>query len=1250
MSMTNFTLGSEIVKEPKHLSGAAQTTVTLDAIADAPLRRAWPDTNFGDEDTLEIAYDDNTGHWAVTMLRFDLSSLPSDAVIDTADLRLFLNDASGASSVSIVAHYVTSSWDEATVTWNNSPSTGTSGVAASIDDATGSYKSWEVSSFAQSWIDDPSSNHGVLLIGPEGGYYERWFASRESPGNSPRLEVTYHVPPYTFSGHVYAGEPEDTATPLQGVAVELWGDEDEWPEGGFERVPLATATTDESGAFELTWEPDGDWPYFHVMEVDPPGATSTGAEAGPGGSVKNFNVVSYLDSPVGSYPDIAFWDEGASTLFADDFEDGNPDGWRLEEGWNVVEEEGEFVLHGSGHHWATPNVEGGKDYELTTRLKLHGGTVHVNLRLSQELVNDTDWVQKRYLVGMFENRVYVKKQVGGHYSDLFAETIPFSLGDWHTVRIRTVGATIEVYLDGALVARVVDGDSPVLSGGFALETLALSEVSIADIGVLGPVLEPSLDDYVWYRTGGPSGGLGYDVRIHPTDPISMFVTDNPSGVNKSYDGGETWMQRNEGIDARLGTTADEIPIFSLTIDPSHPNIVWAGTQNFKGVYKSVDGGESWVKKTDGITEGNEISFRNFGIHPTISNTVFGGAEIRTSEMGQAFNRTKGKIYKTTDGGDHWYPVWSGGSLVRFILFNHQNPQIMYASTGIFDREAWDDQEQQPGGVGILKSTDGGEHWHEINNGIPQSDGNRFLGFLEMHPTNPQILFAAAGNNTWGKGGVFRTTNGGASWEKVLGDDIFTMVVISPSDPDVVYAGSAAAIYRSDEGGDPDTWQRFWKGPEEHAWGPPGIVAGVPIGAVVDPSDPMTIFVNNYGGGNFKSTDGGGTWVNASAGYTGAKLMDVVVSPDSEAVVYAIGRPGPFRSHNGGADWTGLAYAPASFPEWYAVAVHPENPQEVLISDEHQGVILKSTDGGKNWHVGFDFDHSSVNGGCTDGPKYCHDGFRVIAHAPSSPTIIYAGMCAERRTIEGPFEVKRPSYGMYKSTLGGEPRTWHEINDGLPASEGAMLNILAIAVDPFEPDVVYIGTWKNGVYKTVDGGDNWMPMNNGLTATEVRSLAIDPNYPEVVYAGLGEGRGIAKSVTAGALWQEINNGINLECPSYLLPIGGGVEGVSLERAPEDLLTRPYYSIPWTSIWDIAIDPTDSSTIYAADNQSGVYLSTDAGESWDPINKGLTMKAVTGLDISADGEVVYAATWGGGVFRLGEVELYAVYLPLVTRDVH
>jgi hypothetical protein len=135
----------------------------------------------------------------------------------------------------------------------------------------------------------------------------------------------------------------------------------------------------------------------------------------------------------------------------------------------------------------------------------------------------------------------------------------------------------------------------------------------------------------------------------------------------------------------------------------------------------------------------QLSYRRSDIGRYVVCFWIGGLVLGKERLGIEFEKTKGKIYKTEDGGENWRCVWEGDNLARFVLFDPTNPNVLYASTGIFDREAYNDV-----GVGVLKSTDGGETWFPINNGIPDSEGNRFVGFLEMHPTNPQVLFAASG--------------------------------------------------------------------------------------------------------------------------------------------------------------------------------------------------------------------------------------------------------------------------------------------------------------------------------------------------------------------------------------------------------------------------------------------------------------------------------------------------------------------------
>jgi hypothetical protein len=282
-------------------------------VADATVKSWQPDTNFGSEDVLELSYSAiDEVREAVTLLRFDVASaIPANAIIDLTTLELFLVDGAGADPVGVAAHFVTSNWAESRVTWNSFPTAEPIGIISQVDRSPGSYKSWQVTSFAREW--QSGSNNGIYLRGPvDGTYYERTFESREHMERVPRLVVTYHLPSpaYTFTGNVYQGSPPDTSTPVGGVTVGLWGDEDEWPEAGFESVRLSSTTTDDAGAFSLSWEEgDAHYPYLHVIELDQPGTYSTGAQAGEPGYVKNFNVVSYLDVPPGTYGGIAFWDQ-----------------------------------------------------------------------------------------------------------------------------------------------------------------------------------------------------------------------------------------------------------------------------------------------------------------------------------------------------------------------------------------------------------------------------------------------------------------------------------------------------------------------------------------------------------------------------------------------------------------------------------------------------------------------------------------------------------------------------------------------------------------------------------------------------------------------------------------------------------------------------------------------------------------------------------------------------------------------------
>lgn len=690
----------------------------------------------------------------------------------------------------------------------------------------------------------------------------------------------------------------------------------------------------------------------------------------------------------------------------------------------------------------------------------------------------------------------------------------------------------------------------------------------------------------WVSMGGPLGGLGYDVRIHPQNRTTLYVTDNFAGVVVSTDGGATWRASNQGITVRAGPTGNAYPIFSLTVDPNNPNILWAGTNGAGGqygVFKSTDGGATWSLKTSGIPSAPYgIVFRGFTTEVGNSDTVYAMAELPSPVQGREFNRVQGQVFKTTDGGQSWNLLWQGDNLARYLIIDPTDNKTLYLSTGIFDREAYnsDCANAIPGGVGVLKSSDGGATWTPINNGLT----NLYIGSLRMHPTNRLLLFAAAGNNSCSggyeynqQGGLFRTTDGGASWSKVIDNAILTTVNFAPANPDIVYAGSASAFYRCSDGG--LTWTRYTR-PGGASWGPAGVRAGVPIDVTVDPADVNLLYANNYGGGVFRSSDGAQTWAIWSKGYSGAQIHSVHIPAASASSVLAIGRSGPFLSTNYGDDWTGIGTGQAYFGEWNTLTTDPRTADVILMADEHAGKILRSANAGTSFKIIFTHPQANAANIAT------RQGFRTFAVSSSNPDVVYAGLARERNALEqgGGTPVGRV---LYKSTDGGQ--TFVAAGSSLDGK-----NVFKLIVHPTQSDTVWAAT-SGGIFESSDGGGSWSLL--GLGGRNITSLAVDIAHNTLV---AGEKNvGIWSSEDGGNTWS-------------------GPSSVGFNNA------NPYV---------MALSFKDSGTLYAADYYSGAYSSTDHGRTWSPFPdtamSGLTVRAAK--DIVAGNGLVFLATEGGGVFR-------------------
>jgi len=895
-------------------------------------------------------------------------------------------------------------------------------------------------------------------------------------------------------------------------------------------------------------------------------------------------------------------------LFSDDFESGITRFWDMDSTWNLKEDLSpqSAVLEGSSHAWATVVTgQSWSDYTFEVKVKLldPGSSVHLMFRLNDD--------RGRYFVGFNQGGVILERENpwGNFAGGLDSSPGPYDLNRWYTLRVIANLRDITVSVDGGQVLNYTDSITTVIwSGTIGLEVVGPEGLGARfdDIEVSGSVAL----GVTWVKTGGPIGGLGYDVRFGSSDQQVMYVTDNYSGVNKSNDGGANWFSTNRGITGRAGSSGDAIPIFTLNMDPNNYDNVWAGLKDTKGAYKSTTAGQFWDEVTPDSTAlpEAEFVFRGFTVLEGNSNVVYAAGEIPQHNIGHSFDKIRGRVFKSVDGGGTWQSLWEGKNLTRYIIVHPDYPQnkTIYVSLGIFDREAYDsDCRQVPpvkGFGGVLRTKNGAPPFEVL--GTAQGLDDPYVGSLVMHPTNPNILLAGTGNVACSRywdgskwvttSGVFRTTNGGDKWTMTLPNDVITAVEFAPSNPQIAYAGGQTKFYRSQDGG--VNWNMVAGG--TGTWGPPGIVAGFPIDILVDPHDPNTLFVNNYGGGNIKSTDGGATWSVASRGYTGALMFDADVHPTSNAIVYSTARSGSFRSIDGGSTWKGLSNPPAVLDEMYSIAVNPDQPQVILTGHVRNGKIFRSMDGGSTWTEVYKLPKAAA------GDILTEHGLRSLAFAPSNGDIVYAGSCRVHVKLDAGMT---DSFGVYKSTNGGVK--WGEANDSKTADEC----ITALAVHPTNPNIVYAATAANGLYKSSDGGGIWTPLS-GLSPSDVRSVAIKPDQPNTVYAGVQNGV-VYRSPDGGGTWQKLDAGMD----------------------PND------------AIWALVVDPVNTDVVWAGSIRTGVYRWDASQGLWVHVNAGLRTRAITDLAISRDGEVLYATTWGEGVFRLGEVTIisHSVFIPLAMR---
>ncbi len=565
------------------------------------------------------------------------------------------------------------------------------------------------------------------------------------------------------------------------------------------------------------------------------------------------------------------------------------------------------------------------------------------------------------------------------------------------------------------------------------------------------------------RSIGPAlmSGRIADIVVHPKDQSIWYVAVGSGGVWRTENSGTTWKSI---FDKQVSYS-----IGCITIDPKRPEVIWVGTgENVSGrhvgfgdgVYRSLDGGDSWEHM--GLKNSEHIG--NILIDPRDSNVIY------VSAQGPLWSGGGDRgLFKSVDGGKTWEKILGGGDYtgVNEVVMDPRNPDVLFAATHQRLRTVAALMNGGPES-GIHKSMDGGKTWRELKNGLPSSDKGK-IG-LAISPQNPDVVYATI-ELAHRDGGFYRSENGGGSWEKRnsyisggTGPHYYQEIFASPHQFDRIYQMDASMRWTEDGG---KTFKRVgeqYKHGDNHAM-------------AFDPNDPNYLLVGSDGG-IYESWDLGKNWKFIS-NLPVTQFYKVAVDYDTPFYNVYGGtqdnntQGGPSRTDNTvgirNADWFITLFADGHQP-----AVDPTNP-DIIYSEWQEGNLVRYDR--KTGEIVYISPQSE-----DDGVAERHNWDSPILISPHNPArLYYASQRVWRSEDRGDSwdlisgDLSRKKERLLMPMMG---RVWSYDSNWDMYAMSNFGTITSLAESPVVEGLLYAGTDDGLVQISEDGGKNWRMVEVG----------------------------------------------------------------------------------------------------------------------------------------------------------------------------